>query len=165
MALNTTAPTTPEMVSDSLAHSIPDAIAVRSRDAWSKILATLGEYSSASMDLTKMPDISTGARTRRSRRPVARPDGAPSSIIAVIEKLSDTLVSLSWHDSTLCNYEEQVWARGHARSSGCCALSGKPIRRGDAIYRPRSRGRAVPSNGREMILAPELARLQCLIGC
>ncbi|WP_429256640.1 DUF3331 domain-containing protein [Paraburkholderia sp. GAS334] len=48
-----------------------------------------------------------------------------------------------------------------ARSSGRCALSGKPIRGGDAIYRPRSRGRDMPSNGREMILASELARLQC----
>ncbi len=161
MTLNTTALTPPEMYSDTLAHSIPDAVPVRSLDAWSQILATLVEYSSASIDLTKTPDISAGARTQRSRRPVARSDGAPSSTITVIEKLSDTLVSLSWHDSTLCNYEEQVWACGHARSSGRCALSGKPIRGGDAIYRPRSRGRAVPSNGAEMILASELARLQC----
>lgn len=161
MTLHTTALTTPEMHSDTSAHSIPDAVAVRSLDTWSQILATLGEYSSASMDLTKKPDISASGRTRRSRRPAARPEGAPSSIITVVEKLSDTLVSLSWHDSTLCNYEEQVWTCGHARSSGRCALSGKPIRGGDEIYRPRSRGRDVPSNGTEMILASELARLQC----
>ncbi|MGF7135818.1 hypothetical protein P3T40_007330 [Paraburkholderia sp. EB58] len=83
MALNTTAPPTPEMVSDSLARSIPDAIAVRSRDAWSQILATRSEYSSASMDLM-MPYISPGARTQRSSWPVGRPEGAPSSIITVM---------------------------------------------------------------------------------
>ena len=70
MALNTTAPTTPEMVSDSLARSIPDAIAVRSRDAWSQILATLGEHSSASMDLMKMPDISPGPSTLIDMNPL-----------------------------------------------------------------------------------------------
>ena len=141
--------------------STPDAVAVRSLDAWPQILATLGQYSSASMDLMNTPDIPVGARTLHSRRPAARLDWAPSSTITVIEKLSDTLVSLSWHDSTLCNYEEQLWSCDHARSSGRCALSGKPIRGGEPIYRPRSRGRDMPLNFREMILASELARLQC----
>jgi hypothetical protein len=59
-------------------------------------LATLVEYSSASIDLTKTPDISPGACTQRARGP-GHPDGTPISTITVLEKLSDPLVSLSWH--------------------------------------------------------------------
>jgi len=54
--------------------STPDAVAVRSLDAWPQILATLGQYSSASMDLMNTPDIPVGAHTLHSRRPAAIAD-------------------------------------------------------------------------------------------
>lgn len=119
MTLNTTTLSTPEMDRDVLvtsrcathnisasshsqaartdviveAHSTPDAVAVRSPEAWPQILGTLGKYSFASMDLTKTPDIPVGARTLHSPRTAARPDWAPNSTITLIEKLPDTLVS------------------------------------------------------------------------
>ncbi|WP_429260870.1 DUF3331 domain-containing protein [Paraburkholderia sp. GAS334] len=141
---------------------VPTAITIPRPDAWTQILAVLSQCSAHSIALRETPGVSASVRTPCVRRPATGPNRAPSSTITIIEKLSDTLVSLSWHDSTLCNYEEQIWTFRHARSAGCCALSGKPIRRGDSIYRPRGRGKEPPLNRSEMILASELARVQCV---
>jgi hypothetical protein len=67
-------------------------------------------------------------------------------------------VALSWHDPTLCNYEEQIWAPSNARRTGICALSGLKISKGDSIYKPRLRGAGSPLNSDALILASELKR-------
>jgi hypothetical protein len=140
-------------------RSVQNAVVIQAANAWSQILATLSQCSSASVTLRETPDISIGLRTLCVHRRATGPNCGPSSTITVIEKLSNTLVSLSWHDPTLCNYEEQIWVCRQARTPGRCALSGNAIRRGDSIYRPRYRG-YMPLNASEMILASELARLQ-----
>lgn len=76
--------------------------------------------------------------------------------VTLLEKLANSLLALSWHDPTLCNYEEQIWAPGLAQKSGSCALSGLHISRGDRIYRLRTRGKMAPLNGNAMILASAL---------
>jgi hypothetical protein len=78
--------------------------------------------------------------------------------VTVVEELPNSLFALCWHDPTLCYYGEQVWAPGHAGSPGRCAVSGKHISLGASVYRPRSRGRAIPLNGDAMILASELIK-------
>jgi len=47
--------------------------------------------------------------------------------VTVLEQLSSSLVALSWRDPALCNYEEQMWSSGFARTSGRCTLSGLHI--------------------------------------
>ena len=78
--------------------------------------------------------------------------------VMVVEELPNSRYALGWHDQTLCNYEEQVWSPCSAPAWGRCALSGKHIKRGDKVYRPRDRGRLMPLNGDAMILARELIK-------
>jgi hypothetical protein len=73
--------------------------------------------------------------------------------IRVLERLSESTLSLSWHDPTSFNYSEQVWALCTARKGGTCVLSGQSIRRGQPVYRPRRVGSSVPLNSGAMILA------------
>ena len=76
----------------------------------------------------------------------------------MIERLSATSVAVSWQDATRCRYDEQVWISCRARLKGRCALSGEPIRRDDAIYKPRVRA-AMPANAAAMILASVIEHL------
>jgi len=48
---------------------------------------------------------------------------------------------------------------GLARADAICVLSGKPIRRGDSIFRPRVYGSQVPVNRHRMILASAVSGL------
>ncbi|WP_405044826.1 DUF3331 domain-containing protein [Paraburkholderia sp. USG1] len=80
--------------------------------------------------------------------------------LTVLEHMANSRVCLSWHDPTLCNYEEQVWTPGLARRSGRCALSGAHIRRGDAVYRPQTRGSTPPANSDAMILTSALEQVR-----
>ncbi|WP_158361684.1 DUF3331 domain-containing protein [Burkholderia pyrrocinia] len=77
--------------------------------------------------------------------------------IVLLEQLDATTISLSWHDATECNYEEQKWIVGKAARGGRCALSGRPINRGDSVFRPLSRRAARPRNAHSMIRADVIA--------
>ncbi|WP_201326632.1 DUF3331 domain-containing protein, partial [Burkholderia sp. E168m23] len=52
--------------------------------------------------------------------------------------------------------DEQRWISAKARRLARCALTGQPIRVGDAIYKPQWRGEKRPANCREMVLATAL---------
>ncbi|WP_144140836.1 DUF3331 domain-containing protein [Paraburkholderia sp. BCC1884] len=73
-----------------------------------------------------------------------------NTIVNLLDEPTETSVTVSWHDSTVCNYGEQVWRTGHARGPGVCALSRAQIKRGDPIYQPTGRPR--PINAGAMIL-------------
>ena len=85
-------------------------------------------------------------------------DSVRTFTVTVVEELSNSLFALCWHDSTLCNYEEQIWAPCAAPAPGRCALSGTYVNQGDPVYRPRIRGRVIPLNRDAMILASELIK-------
>jgi hypothetical protein len=72
--------------------------------------------------------------------------------IAVLDRPTVSTVLISWKDSTRCNYGYQLWHVARSRKSGTCALSSKPIKVGDMVYRPYS-GRSNPLNAEAMILA------------
>jgi Domain of unknown function (DUF3331) len=57
--------------------------------------------------------------------------------IKVIGRLSSQTVAVSWSHAQLGSYKEQIWRATSATGLGVCALSGKDIMIGDAIYRPR----------------------------
>ncbi|WP_431822982.1 DUF3331 domain-containing protein [Burkholderia sp. F1] len=81
------------------------------------------------------------------------------SAIVAVERQTDSSVLVSWSDPTRCRYDDQRWISAKSRIRSCCALTGRVIHIGDAIYKPQWRGAKRPANGAEMILATELDRL------
>jgi hypothetical protein len=72
--------------------------------------------------------------------------------IVVTEWLSSATISVSWSDSCTGRYIEQIWCSGLSRATSICVLTGRTIRRGDRVFRPRTRGVRVPANEDQMIL-------------
>lgn len=143
------------------AHVVASHSLARLDDPWPQILTSLIQSSSDPICDRTSDESFHRLHASGSRKHSATHDRTVCGSITVEEIFSQTLVSLSWRDATLCNYVEQLWSCGQARTSGRCALSGKVIRKGDLIYRPRLRGKKSQSNDGEMILASELARLEC----
>jgi hypothetical protein len=86
---------------------------------------------------------------------------SPHVQVRVIERLTETSVSVRWRDATRCHYDDQVWISCRARSNGRCALSGAAIRRHEFVYKPRARSVA-PANANAMILASLIERVSAL---
>lgn len=96
--------------------------------------------------------------SRPERCPVAhgqQEHGAP--IVRVIEWVDADTVILSWSDALCGHYGEQTWKKTRTKRAGRCAVSGRWIARGEAVYRPRARPR--PRNADAMITAGVLAIL------
>lgn len=124
-------------------------------DPWSRTLAMLDARSSRPTDVTERPAFATRSLVRNlpdKNACIGASEGRCVNI-RVLERLSESTLSLSWHDPTSFNYSEQVWALCTARKRGTCALSGQTIRRGQPVYRPRRVGSSVPLNSGAMILA------------
>lgn len=56
--------------------------------------------------------------------------------ILAVERMTTKTVLVFWRDSG-CLYGDQCWILGVAKGGGTCALTGQPIERGEAIFRPR----------------------------
>jgi hypothetical protein len=96
-----------------------------------------------------------GCINPRHHRPAPaeyRADSHRRCVIKVLERQGPTAATVSWSDPTAGCYGEQRWRRDIARKSGVCAMSGRTIARGDAVYRPR-RVQPTPRNIEAMILA------------
>ncbi|QOT79298.1 DUF3331 domain-containing protein [Cupriavidus basilensis] len=78
-----------------------------------------------------------------------------TAIVSVVERPSPTLAVINWRDATHCRYGAQIWTAISARGAGVCALSGLPIAKGQAVYRPRP-CRPPARNAEAMILASAL---------
>ena len=75
--------------------------------------------------------------------------------VSLLERPTSSTATISWRDSTRCCYGEQVWCASRARTKGVCAMSGRSIRPGDAVYKPRP-CRLAPRNASAMILTSAL---------
>jgi hypothetical protein len=73
--------------------------------------------------------------------------------VSIVEKLSSKTLSVSWSDARTGRCSEQIWRFGRARFDSRCVVSGKPIRRGEAVFRPQSDGVIHPATRYHMILA------------
>jgi hypothetical protein len=80
--------------------------------------------------------------------------------VRVVERLTETTISVTWHDSTSVNYMEQLWQLGRARGAGICSLTGAPISRGQSVYKPRRNGKRPALNQDAMILS-EMINAAC----
>jgi hypothetical protein len=101
-----------------------------------------------------MPDTRMGVRQGfdDERCPTMQNERSPLHI-SIVEKLSTTTISIRWSDPCLGHYANQIWGIGLARTDAICVLSGKPIRRGDSVFRPRVYQSQEPINRHRMILA------------
>lgn len=100
-------------------------------DPWQKIIRVLGQ----------LPDQQSAECSaelvgrRQSRRSTeGRVEGLK---IHLVERVTTTRVTLAWFDLSRCAYGNQEWHLTRARRSGVCAVSGRRIRRGENVYRPR----------------------------
>ena len=75
--------------------------------------------------------------------------------VSLLDRPTSATATISWRDSTRCCYGDQLWRSSRARTEGICAMSGRPIRPGDAVYKPRF-GRSAPRNADAMILTSAL---------
>jgi hypothetical protein len=130
----------------------------KASELWARVIEALGQCTSPREVAQPQQHSLRQAPARHTKSPGAGEPRAHTRAhtINVLEELANSLVALSWHDPTVCNYEEQIWAPAVARHKGHCALSGHPINKGDGIYQPRTRGAIVPLNGDAMILASAL---------
>lgn len=130
---------------------------------WSQVVSLLS-YLSSGVDSAAIEQwraaCRRGARAARTAKPGTPHQTtlvpAPRNKITAIERQDKASALISWCDPTMCHYVDQVWIGVTARNSGYCALTGRRIRRGDAVFKPRARGRLRPVNCEEMILAAAL---------
>ena len=73
--------------------------------------------------------------------------------IQILEVPAKNRLLVSWRQSGVCNYTEQLWALRKANKTTRCAISDQPVRRGDQIYRPVGK----PLNFATCILADAVA--------
>lgn len=121
----------------------------RLENAWTHVVRDLLSGLSAERDGGRQD-----AASRGSGDAVPVQEGASSNVTVWIEeRLAGRVIAVTWSDSTRCSYRGQLWRYAIAKRVGRCALSGRPIRRGDAVFRPRVRASNVPLNRDAMILA------------
>jgi hypothetical protein len=104
----------------------------------------------------------TGHRKKQKFRLKKRPhDEAPPTVdvpprpthITIVERLSSESVSVCWSDARLGRYSDQTWRLGRARIDSLCLLTGRRIRYGDKIFRPRTQQGYLSPEYNRMILA------------
>jgi hypothetical protein len=136
-------------------------------DPWSRTLNMLLRFSEHAA--SEHPDgvttdqcLNRKNTNRRKRECVDHSIGlSPAHIkVQVVERLTETTISVTWHDSTSVNYMEQLWLLGSAHRAGICSLTGAPISRGQRVYRPRRNGKRPALNQDAMILS-EMTSAAC----
>jgi hypothetical protein len=90
----------------------------------------------------------------RQHTPASYRGGADDVLsVSIVEKLSSKTLSVSWSDPCAGRYSEQVWRLGRARFDARCAITGRPIRRGEAVFRPLAKESDHPARRSHVILA------------
>ncbi|WP_133647768.1 DUF3331 domain-containing protein [Paraburkholderia flava] len=125
-------------------------------DPWLQIMDCLRERESGSMGVHHRNQAIYDSRAPRSR--ASWHAMANASSITHIEWVTPGTILISWSDSTLGRYHDQLWRAGFAHSSGVCGLTGAVVRRGDPVFRPVGRLRDKPVNVFDVILAVGVGR-------
>ncbi|MEX3943300.1 DUF3331 domain-containing protein [Paraburkholderia sp. BR10937] len=102
-------------------------------DPWAMTVGLLGQLSGA-----QLADCVLSSHARHmSRARHGIKEQFSGVTVHVIERSTATRITLAWRDPSRCAYGDQEWYLTRARRSGVCAVSGRPIRRGESVYRPR----------------------------
>jgi hypothetical protein len=136
-------------------------------EPWKQTIISLQRASrtATDKDASKQQEQAPGA-TRAcalSRTPRSASSMPFSGYIRILERLSNTAVSVSWYDATCGHYADQIWRRMCSRQKTVCTLTGRPVKRGDAVYRPSVRGLR-PVNADYLILACVLEGIEAREG-
>jgi hypothetical protein len=94
-------------------------------------------------------------RSAGSQRSSRKSNLNRSASIVLLDRISPRTATVSWSDPQGCKYGEQVWRLAAAKRPGTCALTGRPVAKGDAIYRPTT-AEPPPANADAMMLAEAL---------
>lgn len=85
-------------------------------------------------------------------RPRFLGDAIGTAIVRLIDRASTTTLTVSWRDASTGHYGYQLWRAKKAEKHGICAMTGRQIEPGDAVYAP-ARGKHPPRNCNAMICA------------
>ncbi|RQR56679.1 DUF3331 domain-containing protein [Burkholderia sp. Bp9126] len=131
---------------------------------WARMITLLDASPETGRAMPASLRDANGARRRRRNAAPVPSSGSTRrrATIVAAERQTGSSVLLSWSDPTRFRYDEQCWISAKSRMSSCCALSGRSIRIGDAVYKPQCRGAKLPANCADMILATEIDRLVIL---
>ncbi|WP_321845625.1 DUF3331 domain-containing protein [Paraburkholderia bannensis] len=125
-------------------------------EPWKQTILSLELASRPPADIGAIDQAGTIRKSGRARAQHATARAAShvpfSGYIRILERLSSTAVSLCWYDATCGHYADQLWKRTLSRHKTFCTLTGRAIKRGDAVYRPSRRG-LQPANANHAILA------------
>jgi hypothetical protein len=99
-------------------------------------------------------------RSAAPRRRFTDSDETAKAFVLVLERPTARTAWILWRNAGVCYYGEQLWVRGNAIGTGQCALSGRPVKRGDRIYRPRQ-GKVRTLNALAVILASSIELMAC----
>lgn len=121
----------------------------QSGDPWSRTVSLLTVDANTMVHLTGSVAKDVPPRVATNPTQVLR-----CALVRLIDRPTATTAIVAWSDPTSCFYGDQKWCAGIARHQGICAISGRPIRRGDKIFKPYHR--PVPANAMAMILAAVL---------
>jgi hypothetical protein len=129
-------------------------------DPWTATISQLGQFADHGEIYDTDHDEEVLVETPAPKSVRAVSDYGRNAVVTFVERIGEKAVSISWRDPTGGNYREQRWVQRAARSRGVCALTGKPISRGDSIYHPVSSTRGRPSNLAQMIRSEALERFE-----
>jgi hypothetical protein len=128
-------------------------------DPWSRTLNMLLHFSehpvSKHLDGVTTDECFIRKSTNRRKRPCGDHSIRLSHAhieVQVVERLTETTISVTWHDSTSVNYVEQLWVLGRAHGAGICSLTSAPISHGQSVYKPRRNAKRPTLNQDAMIL-------------
>jgi hypothetical protein len=127
-------------------------------DPWIQTIELLSVLCRVAAPGMNRPLAPTGEQRSKIRRYPPSTENRHVSV-ELIERIDAWTATISWRDATRCCYVDQVWRASRSRVKGVCAMSGRVIHLNDDVFRP-SRGRAIPLNGRAMILTVMLDDLE-----
>jgi hypothetical protein len=134
-------------------------------EPWKQTIISLQRASRTATDedAANQREQEVGATQARTLSPTSRSASSTlfSGYIRILERLSSTAVSVSWYDATCGHYADQIWRRTQSRQKTVCTLTGRPVKPGDAVYRPSGRGLR-PVNANYLILACVLEGTEAL---
>jgi len=125
-----------------------------STDPWMQTIGLLSLLSGVSDADVGRDSAATDKSARKACQLAARVDCCEVKV-TLIDRPSASTATIAWRDSTNCFYGYQVWRASRSGVEGVCAMSGRTIHRGDAVYQPCA-GRRAPLNAGAMILTSVL---------
>ena len=102
----------------------------QSAHAWAHVIGSLSGASTTSLQAQCKPEPSAlHAGALNYRWPV-------DVNVRVIERVTDSTVTVGWSHPCQGSFGAQLWRESLSHGEQLCALSGDPVARGDAIYKP-----------------------------